>query len=76
MAIKHKSGKYQCSYCLKLHDDPIAADTCRENHNLIYIPFTRKGLQSLITFLYTKNEKDLDVEMVQNLLKYNRLRAE
>ncbi len=74
MAIKHKSGKYQCSYCLQLYDTPTEADTCREKHELIYIPFTRKGLQSILTFLYTKNEKDLDEKTVQILLKYNRLR--
>ena len=73
MAIKHKSGKYQCSYCEKLHDDPVAADTCRESHGLIYVPFTKKGLNSIITFLYTRNEKDLDEHTVKIILKYRTL---
>ena len=74
MAIKTKTGKYACSFCGKIHDDPVAADACRESHDLVYVPFTRIGLNSIITFLYTKNEKDLDDKAVETLLKYRTLK--
>jgi hypothetical protein len=75
MAHKHKSGKYQCSYCLRLYDTHTLADTCREEHGLIYVPFTQADLNSLITFLYTKEEKHLEGNnAARQLLKYRTLR--
>ncbi len=75
MAIKNETGKYKCSYCDKLYDDPTQADTCREGHNLIYVPLTRDDINSLIAFLYTKNEKHLKETAVKQLLKFRSLRV-
>ena len=74
MAIPTKDGKYRCSYCSKVYPDPVAADTCLANHNLIYVPFTMAEIKSLISFLYTKNEKNLLESAIKTLLKYNTLR--
>lgn len=73
MAFKTKEGKYQCSYCGKVYDDPVRADACREDHDLIYLPLTREDILALGAFLYTKNEKDLTDSLVKQILKYRRL---
>ena len=73
MAFKTKDGKYQCSYCLKKYDDPVKADACREEHDLIYLPLTREDIFALANFLHSKNEKDLTESAVRQLLKYRRL---
>ena len=73
MANKTKEGKYKCSYCGKKYDDPVKADTCRDNHDLIYLPLTREDIFALGAFLYTKNEKDLTDSLVNQILKYRRL---
>lgn len=73
MAFKTKDGKYQCSYCGKKYVDPVKADTCREEHDLIYLPLTREDIFALSAFLYTKNEKDLTDTLVKQILKYRKL---
>ena len=74
MAYKLKSGKYQCSYCEKQFDDPVAADTCRDSHDLIYVPLTRSDINSLCAFLNTGDVKHANQTAIKQLLKYRSLR--
>lgn len=73
MAFKTKDGKYQCSYCLKKYDDPVKADTCRDEHDLIYIPLSIEDIFALNSFLVTKDERLLTETAVRQLRKYYRL---
>jgi hypothetical protein len=69
MAIPTKEGKYRCSYCSKIYNDPVAADTCLANHNLIYVPLTQEDIHSFVNFLYTKDERNLTEPLVKAFLE-------
>jgi hypothetical protein len=73
MAFKTKDGKYQCSYCLKKYDDPVRADACREEHDLIYLPLTREDIFALNAFLATKNDDYLTETLVRQVRKHRKL---
>jgi hypothetical protein len=69
MAITVKNG-YQCGYCGKFYTNPIAAENCKDSHNLIYVPFTKEDLNRLINFIYSKEEKLLTETLITTLQKY------
>ena len=73
MAYESKDGKYQCSYCGKKYKDPVKADACRDDHDLIYLPLTREDIFALAGFIYTGNEKDLTDSLVNQIMKYRKL---
>ncbi len=67
MAIKNREGKWICSYCLKEYSDATKADTCRENHDLIYLQISRDDLNRLINFLFIQDPKLITERLVKNL---------
>lgn len=69
MAIKLPDGSYKCSYCNKVYKDQVKADSCRENHNLVYVQLSVGELNSLMAFIYTKNEENLMPSTVMRLKK-------
>jgi hypothetical protein len=73
MAFKTKKGKYQCSYCLREYDDPVRADTCRDEHDLIYVPLSHADIFALNNFLIAKDERLLTETAVRQLRKYYKL---
>ena len=73
MAIKTKKGTYQCSYCYKEYTDPVKADVCRDEHDLIYVPLTLEDIFALNAFMVTKDERILTETLVKQIRKYYRL---
>jgi hypothetical protein len=71
LAVKNWNG-YLCGYCGKLYPSPSAADACRDSHELIYVPFTTKDLNSLLQFVYTKDEQFLTETLMNTLQTYLR----
>lgn len=69
MAIKLTKG-YACSYCGKQFPDPIAADNCKDGHDLIYVAISKEHLNRLITFIYSKEEDVLPDGLVERLKSY------
>lgn len=73
MAIKTKDGKYQCFYCLKQYDKPEEADSCRESHDIIYIPASRVDLNKLLNFIMVPDSKLLrGSRLIELLFEYAR----
>jgi len=72
MAIRNIVGKYECSYCGKNFTSPQEADSCRDSHELIYVPFTLRELNSLIEYIYLKDESVFDPKVIKRLQRFNR----
>ena len=70
MALKTKDGKYQCSYCGKIYNELTPANKCRTDHDLIYIGLTMEDIRSIITFMYSKDERVLSKQAVNQFMKY------
>lgn len=68
MAIKTETG-WKCSYCSKQYTDPIKADTCREEHDLVYVQLPRSDLNRLINFIFTKEDRLLTENITKTLQK-------
>lgn len=72
MAYKLPSGKWACSYCGKEFNDPVAGDSCRDSHELYYVPLSKTDLNRLIQFIYTKDESLLTKTLVKTITSYLR----
>lgn len=71
MAYKVDNG-WKCSYCGKLYSDSIAADSCRESHEILYIQISKTDLNRLINFIFTRDEKLISENLVKTLQRYAR----
>jgi hypothetical protein len=71
MAVKTRDG-YLCGYCGKKYVDASKADSCRDSHELIYVPLTHKDLNSLLHFIQTKDEEFLTESLMNTLQTYLR----
>ena len=72
MALK-AGEKYRCFYCEKIYSKPEEADSCRESHNLVYIPASREDLDKLIMFLSSGERRLLiGVKLIELLFQYAR----
>lgn len=60
MAIKTKKGKYICFYCRKGFSTAVEADSCRDSHDLIYIPISRSDANKLLNYIYIPDVKILE----------------
>lgn len=67
MAIKNAEGKWICSYCRKEYSTPALADTCRDEHDIIYVPLGREDLNRLINFLFIQDPKLMRETIVRAL---------
>jgi hypothetical protein len=70
MAIKLPDGRYKCSWCNKIYPDPTKADTCREKHDIVYVPMLRSDVNRLLQFMTTKDEKLITTTMYQSLQRF------
>lgn len=71
MALRQSDGTYRCSYCGKSFSRSQEADSCRDSHQLIYVPLTKNDLNHLINFIYSKDEKLLTESLMKTLIKYS-----
>lgn len=73
MSIKTKGGKYQCFYCLKEYNRPEKADSCREEHDIVYVPLARTDVSKLLNYLFIPDPEILVgtriAEFLQRALK-------
>lgn len=69
MARRVKDG-YECGYCGKFYTSPVDADKCKEDHKLVYVPFSKEDLDKLISFIYTKEDAFLEDRTVMMLKDY------
>jgi hypothetical protein len=71
MANKLPNG-YACSICDKVYTSFQLADSCRDAHELLYVPMTKSELNRLVNYLYTGEESLLSEELVKRLQKFAR----
>ncbi len=69
MAIKVEGG-WKCGYCYKFFTNPVDAENCKENHQLIYVAISKEDLNKLINFIYIGDEKILPDTLVERLQRY------
>jgi len=71
MAVKVFNG-WACGQCGTVYNDQAKADVCRDNHNLIYIAFTSKDLNSLLHYVRTGDQQHLTESLMNTLDRYLR----
>jgi hypothetical protein len=69
MAVKVHNG-YRCGYCGALYNDAAKADFCRDSHELVYVQLTAKDLNSLLHFIYSRDEQFLTKSLMTALQRY------
>lgn len=75
MANKNINGKWACSFCGKEYNELHEAETCREKHELIYFPLTKKEINAILQFIYTRDEELIKDDLVKRIQKYVRAAA-
>lgn len=75
MAQKLLDGSYACSICGAKYPNPVAADTCRDSHDIIYIPMTTTELNRLLNAIMINNTEIIPMSLINTIQKYARLRA-
>jgi len=72
MPIKLDETHYQCSFCNKIYNNTMFAVECEHAHHIIYFPIVKGELQSLIQFIYTKDDKLISENLYNRLQKFFR----
>lgn len=77
MAIKvpQKDGtyKYRCSFCNKVFNTHIEADSHRDDeHELVYVQMLKVDVARLLQFIATGERKLLTETMIKSLERYSR----
>ena len=75
MANKTKDGKFSCSHCGKIYSQLHEAENCRESHELLYFPITKEELNSILQFIFTKEDELLDEDLIKRLQKFSRVNS-
>ncbi len=70
MAIKLVDGSYACSVCGVKYPNPVAADGCRESHQLLYIPMSKTELNRLMYALINEDFDTVPRHLWDTLQKY------
>ena len=71
MAVK-VLDRWACSYCGTEYNTSTKADSCRDRHELIYVPLSKGDLNRLINFIYIRDDKLLTPTLISSLTKYLR----
>lgn len=72
MAQTLKNGKFACSVCGKVYSSPAHADSCRDSHELLYIPVTKTELNRLINAIYSGDSSIIPFSLIETLKRYAR----
>jgi hypothetical protein len=81
MPIKVDENTYRCSFCEKLFvkgpitetsglDPMMKAVACEHRHNIIYFPIVKSELNSLLQFIYSKDDRAIPEALYKRLHKY------
>jgi hypothetical protein len=72
MAIRTKQGTFKCLYCERDYTKEAEANTCRDSHDLIYVPIAKADLNRLINYIMIPDIKILDgTSVVKVLFRYS-----
>lgn len=74
MAYKIKDGLYTCSLCGRSHQTYQLADSCRDSHEVLYVPLTPAELNRLVSFIYSKDDSLITEGLVTKLQRFSRQR--
>lgn len=69
MSVKTKDGKYQCFYCLKRYSRPEEADSCRDEHDLAYLPLSRSDISKLLNYMFIPDPKIIEGTRIAEILQ-------
>jgi hypothetical protein len=72
MAIKMSDGTFACPICGIKHAKEIDAETCKNSHEMLYIPITKTELNRLINGILLENFKLIPESLIDTLMKYQR----
>lgn len=72
MALKQSNGAYKCSVCEKEYPDPMAADSCRESHDMLYIPMTKTEFNRLLNALVLEDLTLIPDSLYKTFRKFQR----
>lgn len=75
MAQALKDGTFACSICGKIYASPAHADSCRDSHEMLYIPITKTELNRLLSAIYSEDYEIIPFSLIQTLKKYARASA-
>lgn len=64
-----KDGLYYCGICRTAYETPIKAVGCEKTHDNILVSLSQKEIQSLITFILTRDESSLEPTVFIKLQK-------
>ena len=68
MAIKTLNG-YRCSYCNREFPSQVLADSCRDAHEIIYLPITKEDLNRLLQFIRLNIGGEYSELLTESLIK-------
>lgn len=60
----------KCRYCKKRYETKQEALACFYSHKVVYVPMALSDLNGLIHFLYNKDDRFLNPNMVRILKEY------
>lgn len=72
MAKANKDGTFSCSGCGKTYSSPVHADSCRDSHEILYIPITKMELNRLINAIYSGDSSIIPYQLIEKLKRYAR----
>jgi hypothetical protein len=55
-----KDGLYYCGVCKTAYETPLKAVGCEKTHDQILVSFSPSEIQSLLTFILTRNNEYLE----------------
>ncbi len=70
---KKVEGGFACTECNKVYPDPQKADACREEHGMIYVPFTKTEINRLMNGLFLQDFSIIPESVMEKLRKYQRM---
>ncbi len=72
MAIQMLDGTWACSICGKKYVNAPRADSCRESHDMLYIPMSKTDLNRLIHALMNEDFDMVPKGLWETLQKYSK----
>jgi len=72
MAIKVQDMGYACSICGRIYSTSAKADSCREQHDMLYIPMSRTELNRLLNALLLGDVSLVPDSLHETLRKYQK----
>lgn len=72
MAITVHGIGYACSICNRIYPTPAKADSCREEHDMLYIPVSKTELNRLINAIGLGDVSLIPNSLLDTLRKFQR----